>query len=215
VVLKVRKSRPETRRIIERKTFVFNFLTIIAGIIGAVVTVTVHEWVKALVSYRLGDPLPKRDGRLTLNPLKHIEPIGFILMAFVGFGWGKPVETAAIYYKDRKKDTILTYTLPSASNLLLGVVLCLFLPLSVYSDTVHVILETTILFNLRHAFFNIIPVYPLDGAKVFTAIKNPNQVIQMATNQMFYQVILILVTVYGITGRVIDPVCLFIMSLFM
>jgi Zn-dependent protease len=67
--------------------------------------------------------------------------------------------------------------------------------------------------NMRHAFFNIIPVYPLDGAKVLSALRNPNQVITMVNNQMFYQIILILLTLYGLTSRIIDPVCRLIINI--
>jgi hypothetical protein len=78
-------------------------------IIGSFFAITLHEYVKAWVSNKLGDPLPKARGRLTLNPLNHFEPLGFICMVLTGYGWGKPVSTAAIYYKDRKKGTMLTY----------------------------------------------------------------------------------------------------------
>jgi len=180
--------------------------------LAAVVTVTIHEFVKAFISHSLGDPLPKRDKRVTLNPLKHIEPIGFIIMVAFGFGWGKPVETAAIYYKDKKKGTLLTYILPSVANLLLGIIMYIcFL-------TIHVALPLSIffqvaaLFNIRHAFFNIVPVYPLDGAKVLSVLRDPNYVITMANRQMFYQLALAFFIFWRVVERIIDPVVFSIFS---
>ena len=163
---------------------------LLSRLIGAVVTIVLHEWVKAVISNALSDPLPKRDGRLSLNPLKHIEPVGFFAMAIIGFGWGKPVETASIYYKDRKKGPIVTYTIPSIVNLLFGILLIPLMKLSNNAD-IYAVLETVVLLNLRHAFFNIIPVYPMDGAKVLNAFLSPNRVIALANKQSTMQLGLI------------------------
>jgi len=175
------------------------------NIIAAVITVTLHGFVKALISSSLGDPLPKRDKRVTPNPIKHIEPIGFIIMIALGFGWSKPVETASIYYKDRQKGTLLTYILPSVACLLFGIIVYTIRLIVGGSLEVQVLLSSIALFNMRHAFFNIIPVYPLDGAKVLSALRGPNQVISMANRQTFMQLILVLAVFWGLVGRVINP----------
>jgi len=175
-------------------------------IIAAVVTVSIHGFVKAWVSALLGDPLPKRDRRVTLNPIKHIEPIGFIIMVALGFGWAKPVETASIYYKDRRMGTILTYTLPSVACLIIGVVVYTCAILIGSSFEVYLLLRMIALFNIRHAFFNIIPVYPLDGSKILSTLRGPNQAIRMVNNQMFLQMILIMAVLWGFVGTVIDPI---------
>ena len=81
-----------------------SFLVILLGIPGILVATTVHEFVRALTSTVLGDTYPKSQGQVTLNPVKHFEPIGFLMMLYSGgFGWGKPVETSALYYKNRKR----------------------------------------------------------------------------------------------------------------
>ena len=78
-----------------------SFLVILLGIPGILVATTVHEFVRALTSTVLGDTYPKSQGQVTLNPVKHFEPIGFLMMLYSGgFGWGKPVETSALYYKN-------------------------------------------------------------------------------------------------------------------
>ena len=175
--------------------------------IAATITITLHEFIKALISSSLGDPLPKRDGRVTLNPLKHIEPIGFIIMIALGFGWGKPVETASIYYKDRKKGTLITYIIPSVANLLFGIIAALLLVVGKIPLNGRILLHSIAICNLRHAFFNIVPVYPLDGAKVFATLRNPNRVIMMVNNQTFHQMILVFFIIWGLVSRIIDPVC--------
>ena len=175
--------------------------------LAAVVTVTVHEFVKALISSSLGDPLPKRDKRVTLNPLKHIEPIGLIMMVAFNFGWGKPVETASIYYKDKRNGTLLTYIIPSVVNLFLGIIIFICMMMIVMPQPVSTFLFITALYNICHAFFNIIPVYPLDGAKVLSVlVKDPNFVITMANRQMFYQLALVFFIVLGIVGLIINPI---------
>ncbi len=70
---------------------------------GALLAPIIHEWVKAMCSARQGDPTPKAKGFLCGNPFKYFEPIGFFLMIMFGFGWGRPVPTSALYYKDRRK----------------------------------------------------------------------------------------------------------------
>ena len=79
-----------------------NLLAILLGIPAIMVATTIHEFTRAAVSTALGDKIPKEEGRLTLNPIKHFEPIGLIIMLACGFGWGKPVNTSSLYYKNRK-----------------------------------------------------------------------------------------------------------------
>jgi len=181
-----------------------NFL--IYEIIAAVVAITIHGFVKAFVSSSLGDPLPKRDKRVTLNPIRHIEPIGLIIMIAFGFGWSKPVENAPIYYKDKRKGTILTYTIAPIVCLLFGVIIFTIRIIIDAPSEVQTLLWTIAFFNIRHAFFNIIPIYPLDGAKVLSALRGPNQVVKMVNSQMFMQFALVLAVLWGLASRLIDPI---------
>jgi len=99
----------------------FSFITILLMFPGAFFAPVIHEFTKARVSAALGDPTPKRHGFLTYNPFKFFEPIGFIFMlAFRGVGWGQPVPTSPLHYKDRRKGVLLTYTVPMFVNLLVG-----------------------------------------------------------------------------------------------
>ncbi|MBE6012519.1 site-2 protease family protein [Anaeropeptidivorans aminofermentans] len=189
----------------------FNLFILLLYLLCGILVFTIHEASKAFISAKLGDPLPKRDGRLTLNPLKHIEPIGLIIMTVWGFGWGNPVETASIYYKDRKKGTLLTYTIPSLINLFIGMLIGFFLGI-IKDNTLYTILYTFAVLNIRNALFNIIPVYPLDGAKVFAVLRSPDKAIRMANNEKIYQMLLIMLILWGIVPAVIDPVCKILLS---
>ena len=88
------------------------------GIPAIMLAATIHEFTRAAVSTAFGDKLPKEEGRLSLNPINHFEPIGMILMLACGFGWGKPVNTSALHYKNRKKGTLITAVSPTIANLI-------------------------------------------------------------------------------------------------
>jgi len=107
-----------------RGIVLINYILAIPGILLAT---TIHEYFKALLSHRLGDPHPKLKGRLRLNPKRHFEPIGFLLMLLTGYGWGLPVKTTNTYYKDRKIGTLTTYVAPCLINLLFASVLFMLL----------------------------------------------------------------------------------------
>ena len=89
---------------------------------GAFFAPVIHEWVKAICSYTLGDPNLKKQGYLTLNPFKFFEPIGFIFMFVYHVGWGQPVPTSQFHYKDRRNGVILVYTIPIFANLFIGMI---------------------------------------------------------------------------------------------
>ena len=154
-----------------------SFLVILLGIPGILVATTVHEFVRALTSTVLGDNYPKSQGQVTLNPVKHFEPIGFLMMLYSGgFGWGKPVETSALYYKNRKRDTLLVAILPTVVNLILGLVFLLaygtFRSKGYYIGT---LLHYLAYYNVALAVYNVLPVAPMDCTKVLAVLLPANQ----------------------------------------
>lgn len=154
-----------------------NLKYILIGVPITLIALTGHEFAHAWVSTKLGDPTPRREGRLTLNPMAHLDLVGTILMILTGFGWAKPVGVNPMYYRDRKKGMALTAIAGPIANLIMaffGVLIgMLLLVAGSYlgwpEDVIGVIMLVCYLFatrNLGFMVFNLIPIPPLDGSKV-------------------------------------------------
>ncbi len=156
-----------------------NFIIIAAPVI--LFALTIHEYCHALVAYRLGDDTASLQGRLTLNPLMHLDPIGTIMMFIAGFGWAKPVPVNPLNFKDPKKGMLLVAIAGPISNLITAIIAGLFLKI-ILSDpsfsletnsgafnTLVLILILNVIFGIVLAVFNMIPIPPLDGSRVLYA----------------------------------------------
>ncbi len=147
--------------------FSLEFLLISLPIL--LVTITIHEFAHALVADRLGDPTPRLAGRLTLNPISHIDPIGFLALILVRFGWAKPVPINPYNFKNVRQGTMLVSLAGPLSNFFAAWVLAVIfknVPLAEYS-VVRQVLDYAIWINIALAVFNLIPIPPLDGSKIF------------------------------------------------
>jgi Zn-dependent protease len=137
------------------------------SLISLVIAITIHEFAHAFAADRLGDPTPRSQDRLTLNPLKHLDPIGTVMLFLVGFGWGKPVAIDAYNFAQPRRDEIITSLAGPASNILLAVIVSLIIR---FTGNYHEVLLVLVQINLMLAFFNLIPIPPLDGSKVLLNI---------------------------------------------
>ena len=149
-------------------------LNIVLSVVPALLCITFHEVSHGWIAYRLGDPTAKDAGRLTLNPLKHIDMMGLLMMVVFKFGWAKPVPVNMMRFRNPKRGMALTALAGPVSNVLLALVF-LFLYGLLYRAlySVQFLLDMiwlTAYISLALAIFNIIPVSPLDGSKVLFAL---------------------------------------------
>ena len=196
-----------------------NTLILLAlSIPGILVATTVHEFTRALLSTAFGDNYPKSKGRVTLNPVKHFEPIGFLLMFYSGgFGWGKPVETSALYYKERKKQTLLVAILPSVVNLLLGVLFLFVYKMMERSGGnffVVALLNYISYYNVAIAVYNLLPVAPMDCVKVLAVVLPANQYYKYMQYEKMIQMIFLFLLFFGLVTGIMDAIIYGILAVF-
>lgn len=182
---------------------------------GIVIGLTFHEAAHGYMSAWLGDPTPRLQGRLSLNPLKHIDPIGFICLFFAGFGWGRPVEINPMYYKHKRSDELLVSLAGVVTNFAIAVIAALIyrnMPNFTFLTNfpglwyaIAYVLYFTISINIVLMIFNLLPVPPLDGFGVVTQLFNLSKYgwyYKLYNNGML---ILMLLIVLNITDIVINP----------
>ena len=156
-----------------------------------------HEFSHGWVAYKLGDPTAKHQGRLTLNPLAHLDPFGSMMILFVGFGWAKPVPVDSRYLANPRVDMMKIAFAGPASNLLLAFIGGILLRITGYMGPLTSMLILFTQINISLAVFNMIPIPPLDGSQIFSGIiirKNPNLVMQL---QMYGPQILMGLILFG------------------
>ena len=180
---------------------------------------TVHETCHGLAAYALGDPTAKRQHRLSLNPLRHIDWFGLAMMVVAGFGWAKPVPVNPNYFKNPKRGMAVTALAGPVSNFLLSLILLLSLSLvwghrrSYITEFEMFLLETAIL-SIGLGVFNLIPIPPLDGSKVLFSVL-PDRAYRFALRYERIGMLLLWALVFaGVGGSVMDRVIYFVFDLF-
>lgn len=181
--------------------FSLNPADLLPLLVALIVAATVHEFAHAYVADRLGDPTPRAQGRLTLNPLAHLDPVGSLMILLFRFGWAKPVQINPMHFRDWRRDTIMVAAAGPLANVtllfVLGVPYKLGL-LDVRGSGLDALLLTTIQINAMLAVFNLIPVPPLDGSKILMGLLPPAQAVSYARLQPYGVLILLLLVMTNV-----------------
>lgn len=180
------------------------------------IALTFHEFAHGYMAYKLGDPTAKNFGRLTLNPLKHLDPIGTICMIFFHFGWAKPVPINSRYFKKPRRDMALTAAAGPIMNFILalfGMLVCriltkIFIAFPAQSDFVYYIQYAALtlfsyfhMLNLSLGVFNLIPIPPLDGSRIFYIFLPPKWYFGVMKYEKYIQLALLVLLWTGLLSR--------------
>ena len=166
-----------------------------------------HEFSHAYIAYRLGDHTAARNGRLTLNPLAHLDPIGSLMILFVGFGWAKPVPVNPVNFSNPRVDMMKVAFAGPASNLMLALLSGLIIRLIntfdiMTNDSMDLIITYFMFINIMLAVFNMIPIAPLDGSQIFGSIISKYNSELAWKLQMYGPKILLGLILFGIITKI-------------
>ena len=192
-----------------------NIVTFIIWAASLVLAVSIHEFAHALSADKLGDPTPRLFGRLTLNPLAHLDPLGTLLIFISGFGWGKPTPVNPLNMEDPHRDSAIVSLAGPVSNIIMAILFAL--PIRLGLPWGYLFLPAIIL-NVGLAIFNLIPIFPLDGFKVVGGVLPPDLAIAWErTAQYGYILLLFLVFFplgnFSLLGGFVQPISQKILSL--
>lgn len=193
-------------------------MTLLYRIPALLIALTFHEYAHAYVSTSLGDPTPRLEGRLSMNPLHHLDIVGTILLVLCGFGWAKPVDVDPRYYKNPRTGMLKVAFAGPGMNLLLGFISIVMIVamgrLGLLSQGGYMFLYWIMIYNVWFAFFNLVPVPPLDGSKIL-AFFLPGDIAWKYENfnARFGLLIMMVVVFSGLVNRFIDPLARAFVSL--
>ena len=200
--------------------FGFNLMEMVAGLPGLIMALALHEYAHARVAVAMGDFTPKMMGRLTLNPMAHIDPIGLVVLLIARFGWAKPVVINPHNFHDRKKGEILVALAGPAMNFLLA-----FLALGVMIFLTHTmriemsyglraVLWLIVVYNINFGIFNLIPLPPLDGSRILMAVLPYEMQYRFAALERYSMIIFIIFIATPILGYILVAIAQLLLGLF-
>lgn len=195
-------------------------------------SLSLHETAHGFIAYKLGDPTARNLGRLTLNPIKHLDPIGFICMLLAGFGWAKPVPIETRNFKKPRRDIALTSVAGPVSNLLLALIFVViyrlsYIPLAsmiisnagstlaLLADYALIFLSLAIFMNINLAIFNLLPIPPLDGSKILYMFLPTRIYFKIAPYERYISIVFMILLATGVISPLLSTVTNFIVNLMM
>ena len=198
----------------------FSLLAVLFSVPGVLLAITFHEYAHALVAYKLGDDTPKVQGRLSLNPFTHLDPVAVVLLMFTHIGWGKPVEINPNNFNKKisaKTGEALVAAAGPVMNFLLAIVLTLvtcaldlfatnFVSFSKIGFIIYIILKYAITVNIGLGVFNLIPLPPLDGSKVLMAFLTYNAKRWFEDHENIFYIVFLIIWITPIAGEIVSPI---------
>ena len=196
-------------------------LSILLTIPGVIIAMTFHEYAHALAAYKLGDDTPKIQGRLNLNPISHIDPIGLVLLLVAGFGWGKPVQIDSRNFDGKysisKAEAIVAAAGPITNFILAFIFAIIYYILFVATDVLsglssnilsilYTVIIQIISINIGLGVFNLIPLPPLDGSKVLMHFLGYNAKQWFYRNERIFYIAFVLLWVTGLLSSLLSPI---------
>jgi Zn-dependent protease len=192
---------------------------VIIGLPVLLLALTLHEYAHGYVAYRLGDPTAKQEGRLTFNPIKHLDPIGTLAFLFLPFGWAKPVPVNAAYFQNPRLGMLWVAIAGPATNFALAFISAIFLHLlysvapllsgapgfTFVAAPLSFILFTSFLVNILLCVFNLLPIPPLDGSRIVSGLLPENLARTYDSFERYGFIILLVLLMTGGLGAIITP----------
>lgn len=180
---------------------------------AVLVSLTLHELAHGYVALKLGDPTAKDAGRLTFNPLAHLDPIGTLMFFFVKMGWAKPVPVNPAYFQDPVRDMAKVAVAGPAANLLQAIAGSFALKAALWPETVQIFLFLFVYINVALAIFNLLPIPPLDGSRIVPLFLSGQQLLLFERFMPYGMLILIGAFYFGLLDAVLTPPIRFVVNI--
>ncbi len=189
-------------------------MDIIYNLPGLFVAIIFHELAHGYAAYLLGDNTAKNSGRLTLNPLKHMDLTGFLFLLIFKFGWAKPVPINPFNFKNRKRDTILVSLAGPITNFIIAIVMGFILSFNVITSPIlFEIILITLWYNIMLGVFNLLPFPPLDGSKIIASLLPNKLEYYFYKYERYLYIVLIILIATNVIDRIMGPMIDWILNL--